>query len=98
MISASDRHRALELIAVAHQTGARRHHACQQLGLTLRTVQRWTTGESVRTDGRPLARRPTPRNRLSPEERALVWAVCYEPDDASLPPSQLVLRLGDQGQ
>jgi putative transposase len=98
MISASDRHRAVELIAVAHQAGARRHQACQQLGLTLRTVQRWTTGERMRPDGRPLARRPTPRNRLSPEERALVWAVCHEPAHASLPPSQLVPRLADQGQ
>jgi hypothetical protein len=40
MISASDRQCAIELITEAHQAGARRHQACQQVGLTLRTIQR----------------------------------------------------------
>lgn len=98
MISASDRQRAVELMTEAHQAGARRHQACQHLGLTLRTVQRWTRQGTLHTDARPTAARPTPRNRLSPEERARVWAVCHEPAHASLPPSQIVPRLADQGQ
>ena len=98
MISASDRQRAIELMTEAHQAGARRHRVCQELGLTLRTVQRWTRQGTLHTDARPTATRPIPRNRLSPEERAQVWAVCHEPAHASLPPSQIVPRLADQGQ
>lgn len=98
MISASDRQRAIELITEAHQAGARRHHACQQVGLTLRTIQRWTRQGTLHTDARPTAARPIPRNRLSPEERARVWAVCHESAHAHLPPSQIVPRLADQGQ
>jgi len=98
MISTPDRQRAVELMTEAHQAGARRHRACQELGLTVRTVQRWTRQEMVQADARPTATRPTPRNRLSSEERARVWAVCHEPAHASLPPSQIVPRLADQGQ
>jgi len=78
MISASDRQRAIELMTEAHQAGARRHRACQKLGLTLRTIQRWTRQGTLHTDARPTAVRPTPRHQLSREERAQVWAVCHE--------------------
>lgn len=99
MISVPDRRRILELIDEACAAGAPRPRACAELGVSVRTVQRWRTGgtEPV-ADRRPTARRPPPRNRLSPEERAQVLALCHEPAHASLPPSQLVPRLADQGQ
>lgn len=99
MISASDRHRAVELIAEAVSAGARQRLACRELGLTERTLQRWKdeTG-GVRTDARPSAVRPVPANKLSEEERAEVLRIVNESRFASLPPTQIVPRLADEGR
>jgi hypothetical protein len=45
-----------------------------------------------------LVQRPEPRNKLSAEERAAVLSVCNSEEFASLPPSQIVPKLADQGQ
>lgn len=97
MISHPDRCHAVALIDEAVAGGARRGIACQTLGLTLRTYQRWTQAGSVKADARPEAMRPTPANKLSEAERAEVLAVCHRPEFASLPPSQIVPRLADEG-
>lgn len=52
----------------------------------------------MKTDGRPDAVRPPPAQRLSDEERAEVLKVCNEPRFASLPPSQIVPALADEGK
>ncbi|EKT4525081.1 helix-turn-helix domain-containing protein, partial [Pseudomonas putida] len=41
MTSAADRTAALQLIDAAVRAGARQSAACEELGLTERTVQRW---------------------------------------------------------
>jgi transposase InsO family protein len=97
MISTRDRRQAIELIEEAVAAGARKARACAALGLSLRTVQRWTREGGVGEDRRPYAERPTPPNALSDAERGAVRAVCNSPEHASLPPSQIVPRLADQG-
>jgi len=42
--------------------------------------------------------RPAPMNKLTPEERERIVAVCNEPEFASLPPSQIVPKLADRGE
>jgi putative transposase len=86
------------LIQEAVQAGARRAQACAALGLSVRTYQRWIREGEVKVDGRPLAKRPEPQNKLSAEERARVLEVCHAPEFASLPPSQIVPRLADRGE
>ena len=76
--------------------GARVTRACAEVGLTPRTLQRWTQHGGVREDARPTARK-VPGNRLSEEERQAVLAVCSSDAYASLPPSQIVPRLADTG-
>lgn len=98
MISARDRQTAVALIEEARQGGARLGPACAELGLSMRTHQRWTVGEALKADARPQALRPAPANRLSPAERARVLDLCHEPAYASLPPGQIVPRLADQGE
>ena len=98
MMSLADRQQAVELIGDACQAGARLKSACEQLGLEVRTYHRWTQDGSVKADARPQARRPEPANKLSEAERAAVLAVCHQPEYASLPPSQIVPRLADQGE
>lgn len=97
MISTPSRRQAVELIQEAVQSGARRAKACAALNLSERTDQRWRQDGEVKADGRPLAERPEPSNKLSAEERARVLEVCHAPEFASLPPSQIVPRLADQG-
>ena len=97
MISTRDRRQALELIEEAVAAGARKACACAALGLSVRTVQRWTRDGGVGEDRRPGAERPIPPNALSEAERAAVLTVCNDPEHASLPPSQIVPRLADQG-
>ena len=97
MISAPDRQRAVMLIDKARNSGARLESACRVLQITARTYQRWTAAGAVQRDRRPEALRPTPRNKLSAEERERVLNVCHAPQYASLPPGQIVPRMADQG-
>jgi transposase InsO family protein len=57
-----------------------------------------TKGGEVQPDRRPLVPRPEPTNKLSAAERAAVLEVCNSEAFASLPPSQIVPKLADQGQ
>jgi transposase InsO family protein len=98
MISSPHRQQAVELIQQARLSGARLPPACIELGIDVRTYQRWTRGGKLNGDARPDALRPLPANQLSAAERAQVLAVCHAPAYASLPPGQIVPRLADQGQ
>ena len=75
MISATDRRQALELIDEARTNGAHLDNACNELGICKRTYRRWKkmlkeTGSL--DDLRPSAERPTPANKLSPEEEQAI--------------------------
>ena len=89
----------LDLIAEAVTAGARAAPACRVLGLTARTLRRWRAlagSDSGLVDRRTCTPR-LPANRLSPEEQEAILTVCNEPEHRSLPPTQIVPRLADQG-
>lgn len=71
--------------------------ACKELGISIRTLQRWQTPTGVVCDGRRGAHRPKPANQLSEAERRAVVEVCNRGEYASLPPSQIVPALADAG-
>jgi putative transposase len=96
MISAPDRQLAVSLIQEAVEAGARERLACKELGLTQRTLQRWRS-HGVRGDQRPDAKRQSPVNKLSDLEQQQIIEVINQPEFKSLPPSQIVPRLADQG-
>ena len=103
MISTPHRQTAVTLIEEAVTAGARRFKACAELEISARTLRRWTLGEpfasgQVHADQRPLVQRPEPRNKLSEDERAAVLSICNSAEFASLPPSQIVPKLADEGQ
>ena len=50
------------------------------------------------SDGRPGARRPVPANKLNSEEREAILAISNTPVFRSLPPSQIVPALADEGR
>ena len=84
----------MELIAEAVEGGARRFRACKELGLCLRTVQRWRYCEA---DKRQIVQREAPLNKLSAEERQAVLDAANQPGYASLTPHQIVPKLADEG-
>lgn len=88
------------LIDEAIASGARRSPACQVVGISTRTLQRWRPkGEThIRQDQRPHAERPEPANKLSEAERQEILHVCNQAEYASLPPSQIVPKLADGGR
>lgn len=90
-----DRVRAIELIAEAVVNGARRVKACEVLGITIRTLQRWERAESLE-DGR---RGPKngPANALSEEERKQIISISSSPKYRDESPAQIVPKLADEG-
>jgi putative transposase len=98
MISTPHRQTAVALINEAITAGARRAKACAELEISDRTLRRWTKDGQIHADQRPLVPRPEPANKLSAAERAAVLDVCNSAEFASLPPSQIVPKLADQGR
>lgn len=98
MTSAPDRRKAVELVNEAVAAGARKHKACAELGISERTAQRWEQDGEITADKRPTAARPRPANKLGEVERESILDTCHQPEYASLPPSQIVPRLADQGR
>lgn len=97
MISTPDRVKAIELIDEAVSSGARRPRACEELGINDRTYRRWNSGNGVREDARPTARRESPAQKLTIEERQDILDTCNQPEYADLSPGQIVPRLADEG-
>lgn len=96
MTSLPQRQRINALIEQAVSDGARQAKACEVIGVSVRTLQRWQQ-DLARADARS-QRRQHPHNRLSDRERQEVLALLNSPAYADLPPSQIVPRLADQGQ
>jgi putative transposase len=96
MTGHEERKQVVVLLNESITAGARQAQACDVLGLSERTLQRWRTGESVHCDQRPL-RDYHPPHKLTEIERAEVLAVANSEEFGRLPPSQIVPRLADQG-
>lgn len=96
MTSLAQRQTLLSMIDEAVAAGARVARACQIVGLSLRTVQRWKR-QPGRGDQRP-QRLQQPPNRFSDMERQRILSVINSEEYGQLPPSQIVPRLADQGQ
>jgi putative transposase len=89
----------MTLIREAAQAGCRLAAACAEVGICLRTFQRWVQDgdEEIAADGRTLCVRPAPSHKLSEAERQQILAVANSEEFASLPPSQIVPTLADRG-
>ena len=73
------------------------NHACREVGISLRTYRRWYRTGHITCDRRPDAVRQAPKNKLTEAEQAAIIAVCNQPRFASLPPTQIVPTLLDEG-
>jgi transposase InsO family protein len=84
-----------KLVEEAVRSGARHESACQILGLTARTLQRWRQQDGG-DDGRR-GPQSDPPNKLTPSERQRVLDVVNAPQYCDLSPNQIVPRLADEG-
>ena len=91
-----DRQKCMTLIEEANRGGARLSRACSEIGISVRTYQRWKTGTTM-GDRRPTAERPIPKNKLSAQEREKVLATINQEEYQSLAPGQIVPKLADEG-
>ena len=98
LISLTDRQNHAQLVSIAVASGARQDKACDVIGFSTRTLQRWRIDGEISADKRPTATRSEPGNKLSKTERQAVIDVCNREEFASLPPSQIVPILADRGE
>ncbi len=96
MISLPQRQQIMQWVAQAKAAGARYHKACELLGITPRTLQRWRQCGELLGDARS-TRSYVPANKLSDQEREQIVAVANSEEFAHLPPSQIVPQLADRG-
>jgi transposase InsO family protein len=82
------------LIQEAVDAGARRWRACEVLGLSVRTVERWGTNDE---DGRH-GPNHVPANKLSEPERQKAIAVMTAPEFRDQSPKQIVPALATRGE
>jgi transposase InsO family protein len=85
----------MELIGEAVNSGARKEKACEILGISSRTMERWEIAP-VKGDLRkgPVSE---PANKLTPKERKQVIQIATSKQYKDLPPSQIIPLLADKG-
>ena len=85
----------MSLVKEASDAGARQKTACEVIGVSVKTLQRWSQ-LSNNKDGRTEASH-SPHNKLTTLERQRILKQVNEPDFAHLPVSQIVPMLADKG-
>lgn len=82
------------LIIEAVDSGARKSKACEIIGITVRSYQRWRKDASA--DRRKLNKRK-PGNALTDEERDLIKITCCLPEYMNHTPNEIVPLLAEKG-
>ncbi len=97
LITYLDRNNYCELIDEAVQNGAKQKLACELVGISARTYQRWNQGEELSEDQRIYNDAPV-HNKLSEAVRQEILGVINRPEYSMLTPHQIVPTLLDLGQ
>jgi len=92
----SERAKIIKFINEARSSGARQAKACEVIGISAKTLQRWEQPDNEQ-DGRIEAKHE-PKNKLSELERQGVLKVANDAEFAHLAPTQIVPKLADQGR
>lgn len=94
----SSRIKVVDAINEAIKSGARQFKACEVVGISERTFQRWRKQGKKTVDGRLDAKRPEPANKLTDEEKERIIQTMNQKENRNLPPSQVVYKLLDEEQ
>ena len=95
LIVSQMRAEVMALIEEAQNSGARQSSACEIIGISPKTLQRWSQSENLQ-DGRIDAKQQ-PSNKLTELEYQRVLKVANQEEYANLPPSKIVPKLADNG-
>ena len=90
-----ERSEIVSLVNAAREAGARQSAACEIIGISAKTFQRWNLSGNA-SDGRLHATHEPP-NKLTTLERQRIISVANAPEHADLPPGQIVPKLADEG-
>ena len=85
----------IELVNEAVEAGARRYKACDILGISVRTLQRWE--KEPKSEDQRQGPKSKPENSLSEAEKQLIIAVATSSVFRDLSPSQIVPILAEKG-
>jgi len=96
LINTAERQQAIDLVSAACNDGARKRKACDVLGLSVRTLERWEKENGLQ-DLRKTVKR-IPKNKLTKEQRAMVIATANNTIYRDLPPCKIVPLLADEGK
>jgi putative transposase len=97
LTSTANRVIIIELVEEAVANGASQKLACEEIGISERTLQRWCKDGAPKEDQRPLVERTAPTNKLTEKECQAILETMHQPEFQSLPPSQIVPLLADKG-
>lgn len=85
----------LGLVDEAVSAGARQSLVCAELGIDIRTLQRWRA-QNIGEDRRA-GPKSAPKNKLTAKERARLLEIVNRPENRDLSPKQIVPKLADEG-
>lgn len=85
-MSSENRKECLTLVAEARASGARSAKACDLLGVSVRTAERWATRPEDMRQGP----KTKPAHTFTDEERRHILALANSLEFANLPPCQIV--------
>jgi putative transposase len=83
------------LIEEAHENGARYSKACEVVGISNRTLQRWKNGS---LNDRRKGSKKTVQRKVPQETREEIISVCNEPRFRDLTPYEIVPKLLTEGR
>lgn len=95
LTTSDQRELIIKYVSQARQAGARQQAACNIIGISAKTYQRWQRAPDLQ-DKRQKPRH-SPTNKLSDVERQRVIAVSIQPEYVNYPPNKIVPMLADNG-
>jgi len=95
-ISMEQRNLSVTLVAEARSNGAVKKKACEVLGVSPRTIERWERSPTIGDQRKGPVTKPA--NKLTPKEEKRVLEIVTSEEFRDLPPSQIVPSLADKGQ
>jgi transposase InsO family protein len=84
------------LVDTAIEAGARQSAACDIIGISAKTIQRWAMSGNIGDQRLDTQREPV--NKLTELERRRILKVANEPEYTDLSPAQMVPTLADEGR
>ncbi len=96
LFSKVERLKILQLINEACGAGARQQAACNVLGISSKTIQRWQSSGDL--EDKRIQKMALPHNKLSSQERKEILQMVNEPRYAEMSPATLVPLWADQGK